>query len=77
MTRSQVRKFARNQFETLCKSGDSSDMVSVDYRGMQIVDPWMDPSGRFTLSEEEARGMYGCELIDEFSRKAAEAAGKV
>lgn len=70
MKRADIRRFAREQFLKLCETGEGDELVSFEYNGTSIVDPWMDPTGRFELSEEEARGMYGQEQIEEFARKA-------
>ena len=64
-----VKFFARDQF---CAAGeDENGLIGVvsEKHGIKVINPWMDPSGRFSLSDEEAVEVYGAELINEFKNK--------
>lgn len=45
---------------------DTSGMVSFEFNGMNIINPWIDESGRFDLSDEKAIETYGLENVLNF-----------
>ena len=59
--------FANGQY--LGEYGDNSQ-ISFDYNGQTITNPWIDPSGRFGLSTEQAYETYGKENVDKFIKDA-------
>ena len=71
-TLEKIKKFAEEQFDTM-NEGENNliCVVSEDY-GIDVINPWMDPSGRFYLTDEQAIEVYGSELVDEFKNKVFE-----
>lgn len=67
-----VKFFARDQF---CAAGeDENSLIGLigvvsEKHGIKVINPWMDPSGLFSLSDEEAVEVYGEDLINEFKSK--------
>lgn len=45
---------------------DDDGMVSFEFNGMNIVNPWYDETGRFQLSDEKAIEYYGLENVLNF-----------
>lgn len=56
----KAKKLALRQF------GMDEGVVCFDCDGVCIVDPWIDETGRFELSDEEAIERYGLETIEQF-----------
>lgn len=54
----KIRRLAEKQWDAL-NEGNDEDLIGFEYEGQYIVNPWMDPSGRFELSTEEAVNLYG------------------
>ena len=46
--------------------GNSDTDIGFEFEGKWIINPWMDASGRFTLTDEEAIETYGKNNIDKF-----------
>ena len=55
-----MKKFAQKQFE------EETNEVSFEHEGMCIVNPWMDPTGRFELTTMEAIREYGLKNVLKF-----------
>lgn len=58
----QVKAIAEKQFE----NQDSYYNIGFEFNGQFIVNPWMDESGRFELTTEEAIAKYGANAIHFF-----------
>ena len=71
MTFEEIKKFADDQFCT----GDGHVSVFSEKHGIEVCNPWIDPTGRFALTDEEAVNTYGKELIEEFRKKVSETKG--
>lgn len=67
MTLEEIKKLADDQFYT----GDVRISVFSEKHGIDVCNPWIDPTGRFRLTDEKAVRVYGAELIEEFKRKAS------
>lgn len=52
-----LRKFAENQWNN--QLNDKESLVSFEYEDQEIVNPFIDPSGRFNLTMDRAREIYG------------------
>ena len=53
----RIREFARNRFFGV--SWDNDLKIGFEFKGQFIIDPWMDQSGRFEQTDEEAVSRYG------------------
>jgi len=61
----KVKAIAEKNFIDSSEIGDEG-MVSFEFNGMCIINPWMDESGRFDLTDEEAIKTYGLENVLNF-----------
>ena len=61
----KVKEIAEKNFTDSCEIGDEG-MVSFEFHGMNIIDPWMSECGRFELSDEKAIETYGLENVLNF-----------
>lgn len=68
-----ARKLAEEQWLKAGEDGQSPDMISFYYEheGIEIINPWVDSTGRFDLSDDEAIEMYGYENVMNFIERAA------
>ena len=55
----KIKEIANQQRENASESGDTDGCIGFKYRGQFIIDPWMDESGRFKLTTDEAIEKYG------------------
>lgn len=53
-----IKKIAEKQWERSGETGDTSDCIGFIYRGQFIINPWMDETGRFELTTDEAIEKY-------------------
>lgn len=67
MTLEEIKKFAGDQFCT----GAARISVFSEKHGIEVCNPWIDPTGRLALTDEEAVNTYGKELIEEFQTKVS------
>ena len=58
----KVKEIAERNFIESAEIGDK-EMVSFEFKGMNIIDPWIDDSGRFDLTDEQAIELYGLENV--------------
>ena len=61
----KVKEIAEKNFFDSSEIGDEG-LVSFEFNGMNIVNPWIDDSGRFNLTDEQAIELYGLENILNF-----------
>lgn len=61
----KVKQIAEKNFILSSEVGDD-DMVSFEFNGMNIIDPWISECGRFELSDEKAIETYGLENVLNF-----------
>ena len=61
----KVKAIAEKNFIDSSEVGDEG-MISFEFNGMNIINPWYDDSGRFELSDEEAIKLYGLENVLNF-----------
>lgn len=61
----KVKAIAEKNFILSSEVGDD-DMVSFEFNGMNIIDPWISECGRFELSDEKAIETYGLENVLNF-----------
>lgn len=61
----KVKEIAEKNFFDSSEIGDEK-MVSFEFNGMNIINPWIDDSGRFNLTDEQAIELYGLENILNF-----------
>lgn len=58
-----IKQFAERQWEIFNETGDCEDLIGFEFEGQFIVNPWMDPTGRFELTTEEAVKLYGDKFL--------------
>lgn len=63
----QVKALAELQRTT----EDYDSPIGFDFAGQWIIDPWMDETGRWSLTDEEAVQYYGSENIKKFIQMAS------
>lgn len=61
----KVKAIAEKNFILSSDVGDDG-MVSFEFHGMNIIDPWISECGRFELSDEKAIETYGLENVLNF-----------
>lgn len=61
----KVKEIAEKNFIDSSEVG-SEGMVSFEFYGMNIINPWMSECGRFELSDKEAIETYGLENVLNF-----------
>lgn len=61
----KVKQIAEKNFILSSEVGDDG-MVSFEFNGMNIIDPWISECGRFELSDEKAIETYGLENVLNF-----------
>lgn len=61
----RIKDFAEEQFNIAGETGEQDGMVSVlsEKTGQDIIDPWIDSSGRFPLDDMGAVKEYGLPLV--------------
>ena len=65
----KAKKIAHENFYFISEGNsgvDSSELPHFDFNGICIVDPWMDETGRFEYSDEEAIETYGLANVINF-----------
>lgn len=68
----EIRRIAEKQYMDAMESGDMEDCVGFEFEGQFIINPWIDPSGRFDLSTKEATKLYGEKNIIAFCEDIAD-----
>ena len=63
----KIREFSEDQWIRYNKTGNNDDMIGFEYNYTFIINPFIDESGRFELSDEEAIKHYGVENIKKFA----------
>ena len=71
-----IKSFAAKQWERLGETGDSEGMIGFVHEGQFIITPWIDPSGRFELSDEEAEETYGKDSVERYKTRVKQAITK-
>lgn len=61
----KIKAFAEENF---CK--DEKDQIYAEDAEFAVTNPWMDHTGRFELTDEEAVREWGLEVVVEFCIKA-------
>lgn len=61
----KVKQIAEKNFILSSEVGNDG-MVSFEFNGMNIIDPWISECGRFELSDEKAIETYGLENVLNF-----------
>ena len=61
----KIKKFAEDNWDN-----DGEGGVSVTDGEFDVTNPWIDHSGRFSLSDEQAVKEWGLDLVMEFCQKA-------
>ena len=61
----RVKQIAEKNFILSEDVGDDG-MVSFEFNGMKIINPWISECGRFELSDEEAIKTYGLQNVLNF-----------
>lgn len=61
-----IKQYADLQWYELNRDGDADGMIGIVHDGVLIVNPWIDPTGRFPLTDEEAIETYGETAIQQF-----------
>lgn len=60
-------------YENLEKQSEGvENLVGFEFNGIYIVNPWVDETGRFDLTDEEAVELYGLENVMNFIAEAIE-----
>ena len=72
-----IKEFAWEQWERYGETGDERGLVGVEYAGQFIVNPWIDQSGRFELTDEEAERTYGIAVMQQFALLARRTMGQM
>lgn len=67
MNMKKVKEFAEQQWYKYGESGEVDGMIGFVYNDMFVINPFIDESGRFELSDEEAIEYYGIENIKKFA----------
>ena len=61
----KAKEFAERNFEESAWAG-SEGMTAFEFNGITIVNPWIDETGRFDLTDKEAIERYGLENVLNF-----------
>ena len=72
MTQENIKKakyLADMQYYPALETGDFDDCVYFVHNGQMIVHPWMDLSGRYELTMEQAIALYGNDTFEDFCRR--------
>ena len=57
-----IKEYAFKQWEDI----DNENNIGFEFEGMFIVNPFMDPTGRFELTIDEADKLYGKLNMDDY-----------
>lgn len=71
VTLDDVKTFAEWQTDIQTVFGVS--LISLDYDGIAVTNPWLDETGRFELDNKQAIRNYGVESYTKFIKEAIEA----
>lgn len=63
-----AKTLADNQYYPALELGNADSCIGFPFKGQWIIHPWMDQSGRFELTTEQAIATYGKENFDNFCR---------
>lgn len=63
-----AKELAEKQYSEANELGSFDDCIGFPHNGQYIVNPWMDSSGRFELTTEEAISIYGTENFEYFCK---------
>lgn len=66
-----ITEIAEKQWNKANYEGEMYDAVGFEYNGQFIINPWVDPTGRFSLTTAGAIDTYGIENFADFCGKAA------
>ena len=63
-----IRNFADEQFRHACETDFAGDYIFVTSEefGINVINPWIDSSARFELSDEGAIDEWGIDLVRSF-----------
>lgn len=61
----KAKEIAERNFIESSEIGDEG-MAQFVFNGISIIDPWMDETGRFSLTDAEAVKLYGLENVINF-----------
>lgn len=70
MTKELLDKIKIFAEENWMKDPDEPDVIKADHPEIAVTDPWLDESGRFPLTDEEAVKEWGLVAIIDFCEKA-------
>ena len=65
----KVKAIAEKNFIDSAEVGDEG-MVSFEFNGIKIINPWIDETGRIDFTDEEAIKHYGLENVLNFIMNA-------
>lgn len=63
-----AKHLADMQYYPAVESGDFDGCIGFPFNGQWIIHPWMDQSGCFELTTEQAIELYGRENFEEFCK---------
>ena len=66
-----IKKFAEKQWDKANYEGDTDNAVGFEYKGQFIINPWIDPTGRFHLTTAGAIDTYGLKNFATFCGRVA------
>lgn len=64
-----IKEFAYLNYDT-----NRNPLVSFEYNGMSITNPWIDESARFPLTDAQAVETYGLTNVIDFCQRVCELA---
>ena len=64
----KAKALTEEQYSDANEYGEYSDCIGFYFEGQYIINPWLDPSGRFPLLTEESIHLYGKDRFEEFYR---------
>lgn len=69
----EVKLFAEKQYTHAMLTDFAGDYIGFEFRGQMIVNPWLDMTGRFELTSEEAEKLYGKDNMSTFISRFVDA----
>ena len=72
-TETDLRKFGYEQMGKQSNNTDPDALIWFEHYDQEIVNPFMDPTGRFELNTQQAIATYGEKNVREWCKKARKA----
>lgn len=62
----KAKEIGEKQFLALCNAESDSFEICFENNGLEVCNPFMEPTGRFELSLENAYEVYGIDNVNNF-----------